>query len=121
MYARLHPFQQANYRWFDTTFDELRELFGIIIATGFVVLPNFADYWKSDSIFSQPGIVKGMLRNQFEQLCGQLHFNDNSLALAHRTPGYDRLHKIRSILDSICEKRLRLYNPGKNLQWIKPW
>ena len=80
-----------------------------------MVLPTFVDYWKSDSIFNQLGIVKGMSQNRFEQLCGRLHFNDNSLAPAHGTPGYDRLYKIRPVLDSICEKILRLYNPGKKL------
>ena len=57
-------------------------IFGIIIVIGLVVLPNFADHWKSDSIFSQPGIVEGMSWNRFEQLCGRLHFNDNRLARA---------------------------------------
>ena len=98
-----------------STFDELRAFFEIILATGLVVLPNFADYWKSDSILSQPGIVKGMSQNQFEQLCGWLHFNDNSLAPVHRIPGYDRLYKIRPVLHSICEKSLWLYNPGNKL------
>ena len=71
-----------------------------------MVLPTFVDYWKSDSIFNQLGIVKGMSQDRFEQLCGRLHFNDNSLAPAHGTPGYDRLYKIRPVLDSICEKIL---------------
>ena len=112
---RLHPFQRANDQWFDTTADELRAFFGIIIATGLAVLPNFVDYWKSDSIFSQPGIVKEMSRNRFEQLRGMLHFNNNSLATAHGTPGYDRLYKIRPVLDSICEKVCDYTTLEKNL------
>ena len=75
---------------------------GIIIATGCVSLLNFADYWETNSIFSQPGVVKGMSWNRFEQLFGRLHFNDNSLAPAHGTPGYDKLYKIRPVLDAIC-------------------
>ena len=78
-------------------------------------LPNLADYWKINTTFSQPGIVKGMSRNCFEQLCGQLHFNDNSLAPAHGTPGYDKLYKIRPVLDVICDKSTTLYNPGQKI------
>ena len=78
-------------------------------------LPNLANYWEINTIFSQPNIVKGMSRNQFEQLCGQLHFNDNSLAPAHGTAGYDKLYKIRPVLDAICGKSKTLYNPGKNI------
>ena len=91
---------------------------GIFIATGLVSLPNLRDYWETDSIFSQPGIVKGMSQNRFEQLCGRLHFNDNSLAPAHGTPGYDKLFKIRPVIDAICTKCGSLYTPGKIM---KPW
>ena len=115
LYARLHPFRRANYQWRDTNVDELRSFLGIFIATGLVCLPSLADYWETNSIFSQPGIVKGMPRNRFQQLCGRLHFNDDSLAPAHGTPGYDRLYKIRPVLDAICDKSKTLYNPGKNI------
>ena len=66
-------------------------------------LPNLEDYWEFNTILSQPGIVKGMSRNRFEQLCGRLHFNDNSLAPVRGTPGYDKLYKIRPIIDAICD------------------
>ena len=115
LYARLHPFGRVNYQWNDLTVDELRSFFGIIIATGLVCLPSFKDYWKVNSILSQPDIIKGMSRNRFENICGRLHFNDNSLAPAHGTPGYDRLYKIRPILDTICQKCKSLYNPGKQI------
>jgi len=32
---------------------------------------------------------------------------------AHWTPGYDKLYKIRSVLDNICEKSRRFFNPGR--------
>ena len=88
---------------------------GIFIATGLVSLPNLEDYWETDSIFSQPGIVKEGCHGIALQLCGWLHFNDNRLAPAHGTPGYDKLYKIRPVLDAICKKCQVLYNPGKTL------
>ena len=115
LYARLHPFGRVNYQWNDLMVDELRSFFGIIIATGLVCLPSFKDYRKVNSILSQTGIIKGMSRNRFENICGQLHFNDNSLVPAHGTPGYDRLYKIRPILDTICQKCKSLYNLGKQI------
>jgi len=59
--------------------------------------------------------MKGMSRNQFKQLCGWLHFNNNSLAPAHGAPGYDRLYKIRPVIDAICEKSKMLYNLGEKV------
>ena len=115
LYARLRPFRRANYQWTDTNVDELRSFLRIIIASGIVNLPNFNDYWETNSVFSQPGIVKGMSRNHFEQLCGRLHFNDNSLAPAYGTPGYDKLYKIRPVIDAVCDKSITLYNLGQNI------
>ena len=93
----------------------MRSFLGIFLATGLVCLPNLEDYWEVNSIFSQPGIVKGMSRNHFQQLCGRLHFNDNSLAPAYGTPGYDNLYKIRPVIDAICEKSKMWYNPGRDV------
>ena len=115
LYARLHPYRRANYQWHDTSVDEMRSFLGIFLATGLVCLPNLEDYWEVNSIFSQPGIVKGMSRNRFQQLCGRLHFNDNSLAPAYGTPGYDKLYKIRPVIDAICEKSKMWYNPGRDV------
>jgi len=48
-------------------------------------------------------------------LCGRLHFNDSSLAPAHGTPGYDKLYKIRLVIDSICDKFMRFYILGEKV------
>ena len=87
LYARLDPYSRVNYQWQDTNVDKFRTFLGILIVTGLVSLPSLQDYWKTDTIFSQPGIAKGMSRNRFDQLCGRLHFNDNSLAPAHEPQG----------------------------------
>ena len=65
LYARLHLFTRVNFQWTDTNVKEIKSFFGIIISTGYVVLPNFTDYWEANSIFSQLGIVKGMSWNRF--------------------------------------------------------
>jgi len=63
LYAKLHLFHWDNYEWFDTNVDELRSFLGMFIATGLVPLANLGDYWRTKSIFSQPGITKEMSRN----------------------------------------------------------
>jgi len=111
--ARLHPFCRSNYQWFDINVDKIRSFLGIFISTGLVSLPYLEDYWKTNSIFSQPAITKGMSHNHLEQLCGQFHFNNNNLAPAHGAPGYNRLYKIWPVIDAICEKSKMLYNLGE--------
>ena len=78
-------------------------------------LPNLADYWETNTIFSQPSIMKGMSQNHFELLCGWLHFNENSLAPAHGTPGYDKLYKVRPVSDVISGKSETLHKSGQNI------
>ena len=56
-----------------------------------------------------------MSQNRFEQLCGRLHFNDNRSVPAHGNPGYDKLYKIRPVIDKICAKSQELYTPGLNI------
>jgi len=78
-----------------------------------------------NSIFSQPAIVRGIVTwNRFEHLCGWLHFNGKCLACACGTSGYDKIFKIRPVLDATCDKSLTLYNPRQNLsidEAMEPW
>jgi len=122
LHARLHPFQWASYKWTDTSVNKIRSFLGIIIATGLVVLPNFEDYWRTNSIFSQPSITKGMTQNRFEHLCDWLHFNDNSLAPVHGTPGYNiGFTKLAQFLIQFVKKVCGCTTLGKKFQSMKPW
>ena len=58
LYARVHAFCLANYQWLTLKSKNLGHLG--IISTGYVSLPNFVDHWETNSVFCQPGIVKGM-------------------------------------------------------------
>ena len=115
LYARLQPFRRANYQQFDANVDEVRSFLGIFVATGCVFSLNLADYWQTNTIFSQPSNVKGMSRNHYDPLCGQLHFTENSPTPTHGIPGYDNLYKIRAVFNTICSKGKTLYNPGQNI------
>ena len=97
-YAQQGPYNRINYHWCDASANDIKQFLGIIISTGLISLPDLRDYWKTKPIFGQPAIVAGMSRNRFEQLCGRLHFNNNAQAPAHGTDSYDRLYKIRPIL-----------------------
>ena len=41
----------------------------------------------------------------------EFHFNDNALVEPQGSLGYDKLHKIRPIIDRLKQKLLSLYNP----------
>lgn len=83
---------QGQYKWEDTTSSELKLLLGML---------DVHDYWSQDPLLAVPGIVSGMPRTRFKMLMRNLHLNDNSQMLPRTDSGYDRLHKIRPLLDTI--------------------
>ena len=62
-----------------------------------------------------PGIISGMPIKRFKVLSRCLHLNDNSTAVARGQPGFDKLHKLRPLIDTICENSLKLNKPGRDL------
>ncbi len=56
-----------------------------------------------------------MSRNRFYAISRYLHFNDNELATHCGSPGYDKLHKIRPILETVELTFAQHYVPGREL------
>ena len=87
---------------------------GIWIFMGFVKKPAIRDYWSQGLIEGEfPIITDTFPRNRFLAILGNLHFNDNALAEPRGSPGYDKLHKIRPVLDTLTQTFLSLYNPHR--------
>lgn len=94
---------------------EIKAFVGINVIMGINVLPNLALYWSSDSFFGNQGIKKVMPKNRFQEISCYLHFNDSTREPARGTPGFDRLYKIRLILNSVLNKCQSNFKPTKNL------
>lgn len=97
------------------TLAEMKAFVGINIIMGINVLPNPALYWSSDGFFGNQGIKKVMPKNRFQEISCYLHFNDSTCEPAHNTPGFDRLYKIRPILNSVLNKCRSNFKPTENL------
>ena len=52
LHARLNPFTRVNFQWTDTNVKEIKSFLEIIVSSGYVVLPNFAEYWETNSILA---------------------------------------------------------------------
>ena len=81
------------------TKEETRKFIGIILFMSVVHLPRRRDYW-SDAI-RQKFVADVMPVNRFEEILSQLHLNDNELECKRDELGYDRLHKVRPLLQII--------------------
>lgn len=94
---------------------ELKAFIGINIIMGIVRLPNYALYWSNDEFFGNQGIKRVMTKNRFEELSCYLHFNDSSREPARGDRDYDRLYKVRSVLDYVRDKCESNFMPSQNI------
>lgn len=93
--------------------EEILAYLGMNIAMGIVDLPEHTDYWTQESMLRSPWFPCVMSLKRFKAISRFLHFADNALALSRDNPSYDRLWKIRPVIDSIQRQSQKAYTPGK--------
>ncbi|KAJ8912352.1 hypothetical protein NQ315_014719 [Exocentrus adspersus] len=85
---------------------EMEQFIGIAIYMSIIQLPSTRHYWNND--VGHPAVSSVMSCNRFEEVKRFLHFNNNDDIITDKShPGYDKLFKIRPLLNMLRE-RLRL-------------
>lgn len=74
----------------------------ILIYASVFCVPNVKDYWSVELNFSQ--IADAMSLKRYETIRWFLHFNKNRTMLSKDNPSFDRLHKIRPLIDHLNTK-----------------
>src|SRR6218665_1972316 len=93
-------FYGANYdaghmiQWRHVSADEFRRFTGLFLLMGVNHVPEYAQYWANNDIFSFPVFRRTMSRDRFQQILSTIQFGYPSSAV-------DRLHKVRFVLDYI--------------------
>ena len=127
----------------NTNLKEIKQILGILIMMGVIKLPRYQIYWSQDTQIPVNAEVMGVTR--FENLKRFFHCNDNQKMLPKGDPNFDKLFKVRPVLDSVlkkcqaipqkekhtidehiiptkCRSRMRQYFPKKPNKWgIKVW
>ena len=106
---------QKGITWEIINEDELRAFLGIHISMGLVKLPSLKDYWSTHLILVVPRIVRGMSRNRFTEILSNLHLSDNEKAPERGTPSYDRLYKVRPLINIIIANSQASYHPHQQV------
>jgi hypothetical protein len=75
---------------YETTSEEVKAFFGILLLMGYHCLPSTRNYWSTDDDLQVPFITKVMTLKRFEALKRFLHFNDNAETPEKNSPDYDR-------------------------------
>ncbi|KAL7634844.1 UNVERIFIED_CONTAM: hypothetical protein RMT77_015221 [Armadillidium vulgare] len=96
--------KNLNCSLIDTDQNEIEQFLGILLFMGIYPLPQYRMYWNPK--FYLPQITEALKGgvNRFESIMRFIHFNDNSKIPDTNTSSYDKLYKLRPILDSVLEK-----------------
>lgn len=110
--------------WKDVTLEELKAFFGLNIAMGIVKLPEAVMYWQQKGLTNVPSFGQVMSRNRFLQILRYLHVSDDSAIVPAGQPGYDKLHKIKPLLQLLFPNFEKAYDLHKNIsidECMIPW
>ena len=64
-------------------------------------LPSIADHWKLDEVYHYAPIASRISRDRFLDISRFLLFVDNSTLLLRTDPNFDRLQKVRPVIDAV--------------------
>lgn len=105
---------QGNANCFiPTTSEEIKCFIGINLMMGIKKLPSYKDYWSSRQDLRDHFIASAMSRNRFSWLLGHIHLNDNSLQPKKGQPEFDKLYKVRPMLNKLSESFTKYYKPSR--------
>ena len=91
--------ERNKMKWDDVTVEEMRAYFGMCIIMGIIRLPSLNMYWTTDNLFVLQGLANVMPRDRFKQIKRYLHIADNTNAPNMNAPNYDKLWKVRELLE----------------------
>lgn len=97
-------------QWTNTTIDEMKKFFGLLLWMGLVKHGSIEEYWSTSPLLRNDVASKVMPRNRFQLLLTCLHFSDNNALDAN-----DRLGKIAPIIEKLQTNFKTHYLPGEIL------
>ncbi|XP_012157862.1 piggyBac transposable element-derived protein 3-like [Ceratitis capitata] len=80
---------------------DIQRYIGTLLYLGVIKLPQFKMAWSQN--LKLTAITDSLSRNRFEKIKQCLHFNDNSKQPKKEDSNYDKLYKIRPLLDIVRE------------------
>ena len=97
----------------ETDAAEIRAYLGFAILMGFNKVPDLYDYWSTNPTFHYFPVASRIPRKRFLEIQRFLHFTDNETIIPRGEPGYDRLAKVRPVIEAVQKTFLESYRPNK--------
>lgn len=115
-HTNLYAVQQSggNHGFIPTDNKEIKVFLGINLLMGIKRLPSYRDYWSSNPLLRDEYISSAMSRDRFSWFLSNFHINDNSTQPRRNDPNYDKLYKLRPLLDTLSQTFLLSLKPHEN-------
>jgi len=110
VWKQAQPGQMPDTTWGETTEAEMRAFLGINVMMGIVQLPDSRLYWSSNPLLRREGIARTMTCSRVHNLVQYFHAADRAAKPARGHPAYDRLFKVRPVIDVIGETCCDVYH-----------
>ena len=76
-------------------------------------LPDLYDYLSTSDTFHYFPVASRISRKHFLEVQRYLHFRDNDTIVQRGEEGYDRLAKVRPVIECLRQRFLENYQPQK--------
>ena len=105
LYAQQKRIQSESSVWYPVTVEELKAWVALTLLMGIVKKPALRMYWITDATLNTPYFSHVMARDRYFQILRYLHFANNNEEIKDKNqPGYDKLFKVRKLLNLLLPK-----------------
>jgi len=115
LYAMEVMSDEKYEKWDPISIQDLEAYLGFNILMGINLLPSLEDYWKKNPVYHYAPVSDHISRDRFTEISRYLHFVDNSTLLPRTSPAYDRLGKVRPVLDHLQSRFSAVFTPAQDL------
>ena len=95
------------------TKQEFLTFFGWVIMMGIKREPSYRDYWSINHQLTDPYISPFMPINRFFFILSHFHLNDNEKEPGRNDQNYNKLYKVKPLIDILAENYKKFYSPTR--------
>jgi hypothetical protein len=103
---------EVSEQW-ETSASEIKAFVGFTILMGLTPRNDLYEYWSLSPMYHCFPIASKISRHRFMEIKRFLHFTNNDLLIPRGQAGFDKLGKVRPVLDAILKNCLEMMAPNK--------
>ena len=102
-----------NELHWETNEEEIKAYIGFTLLMGLNRVSDLYDYWSTNTVFHYFPIASRISRKRFLEVKRYLYFVDNTKLIPHGKDGYDKLGKIKPVIEAVREKSIKNFMPHR--------